>query len=94
MDKLTPDEFEQVYEKWSDSRDAEYRNEWEQTRLKCFYIARPTLKNPRMAVTTFMPFPWEKRRKGEGGKGRRGEREKVHDPERFERLKKKYGATI
>jgi hypothetical protein len=96
---LTPDEFEQVYEKWSDSRDAEYKNKWEQTRLICYYAIRPNLKgNPK--VTTFMKFPWEKAQgRGHGAEvnastGSAGSAEKIHDPERFERLKKKYGGTI
>ena len=91
--QLTPDEFETVYTRWSDARDSQFRNGWEQTRMKCYYSAAPYMKS-KVSAKAFMPFPWEK--KGAAPEpGAKAKREKaVKDPERFKALKQRYGSTI
>lgn len=84
---LTIAEFEGIYEKWSDRREAEFKNGWEQTRAKSYWSIKPYLK--RMSMAAFMPFKWDLKKRGKTPKN-----QKVHDQERFEKLKKQYGATI
>ncbi len=87
--RLTPDEFEMLYDKWSELRDAEFKNRWEQTRKLCYWAGKQL--KPNVSIKAFMPFPWDKAKdKSKKTKGNT----KIHDPERFERLKKEYGATI
>jgi hypothetical protein len=84
--QLTSGEFEIVFNKWSDLRDAEFRNKWEQTRLQCFYSFRPYM-DKKKTIKRFMPFAWDGKTKD------KRKRTKVRDPKRFERLKKEYGVT-
>jgi hypothetical protein len=86
--QLTPGEFEVIYSKWSEFKDAELRNGWEQTRAKCYWIAGPNLKKG-ITIKSFMPFSWDKIKKTRTKKQGR-----IHDPERFKRLQEEYGATI
>lgn len=83
--QLTIPEFEAVYKKWSDLRDSEFRNTWEQTRNISYWSIKAYLG--RMPIRRFMPFKWD------GKKIKAAGTEKVHDTERFERLKKEYGDT-
>ena len=84
--QLTPGEFEIIFNKWSELRDAEFRNTWEQTRFKCFYSVRPYI-DKKITIKRFMPFAWDNKAKD------KRKRTKVLDTKRFERLKKEYGAT-
>lgn len=89
---LTPYEFEVVYNKWNEQRDAEFKDRWEQTRKISFWTGVMNLKNK--SILKFMPFTWDNAQ----GTGHRAQSKKkgkkVHDTKRFERLKKEYGATI
>jgi hypothetical protein len=84
---LTPDEFEEVYKKWAEQRDATYKNEWDQTRVIAYqvYLSNTLLKSKK-TMKGFLPFPWDKNKKGKT--------QSIRDPERFERLKNEYGKTI
>lgn len=77
---LSPEEFEEIYKKWSDKRDADLRTSWEQTRLICYWSIYK-LKSV-MPLKSFMPLAWD---------GMKDKPKKVKDPERFARLKKEYG---
>ena len=79
---LSPEEFETIYQKWSEKRDAELRTSWEQTRQICYWSVYK-LKNV-MTIKSFMPLAWDKDDV---------KKKKVKDPERYERLKEKYGET-
>jgi hypothetical protein len=90
--QLTPEEFEEIYTRWSELRDSEFRNSWEQTRCNSYWSIKASLKN--VTMQKFMPLPWDKTK--DKSKKTKGNTlgEKAHDLERFERLKKKYGSTI
>lgn len=79
---LSPEEFEIIYQKWSEKRDAELRISWEQTRKICYWSVYK-LKTV-LTIENFMPLVWDKE-KAQG--------KKVKDLERYERLKERYGET-
>jgi hypothetical protein len=90
--RLSPDEFEIVYTEWSKLRNGEFENTWEQTRAMAFWSTIENLKNK--SIVKFMPLPWDKDKTKDKSKKTKGTGEKAHDPERFERLKKKYGGML
>jgi hypothetical protein len=95
--RLSPEEFEIVYTEWSKLRNGEFENTWEQTRAIAFWSTVANLKNK--SIKKFMPLPWDNEKKkrvasSQAPRNDGGKREKAHDPERFERLKAKYGGTI
>lgn len=86
---MTPDEFEEVYLKWSDKREGDIRMQWETTRMVCYHTVVPYMKR-KSSIKAFMPLPWEKARKSKKKKDDRP----IHDEKRFEKLKAKYGNEI
>lgn len=87
---LTPDEFEVIYKKWSEVRDSDFKNGWDQLRIISYqvYLSNQLLKNKK-AMTAFMPFPWDKNKKAGIAKSKN-----IRDHKRFERLKNEYGENI
>ena len=86
---LSPDEFRVVRERWAKQRDNDWKKNWEQVRLICYHSIRPYLKRS-IKLNRFMPFTWDKGRKGKI----RSTTGRKRDPKRFEMLKKKYGEKI
>jgi hypothetical protein len=85
--QLTPEEFEEVYERWAEARDSEFKNKWHQTRKICFWAAGPYMKKGSTEQSV-MRFPWEKRNKT---KTRITAKQ---DKERLEELRQRYGDQI
>jgi len=83
--QLSPKEFEKVFERWKNKQDEDYKERWEQIRLICYHTRMPELKPVRLLA--FMKFPWDLGRKKGSGPVKK-------DPERFERLKQKYGEKL
>lgn len=83
---LTIQEFERVYRKWAEKEDELKQESWEQTRMLSFYMLQTKKLKDGVSMTTFMPLPWDGKAKTE--------KKKLRDPERFAKLKEKYGETI
>lgn len=85
--QLTPDEFEEIYERWAEARDSDFKNRWHQTRKICFWAAGPYMKKGSTEQSV-MKFPWEKKGKSKGKTAARPDKERLND------LRTRYGDKI
>lgn len=56
----TPEEFEEVCKAWQETRDAEYKENWERTRLLATITIQPHVKQ-KLTAQKLLPFAWDKK---------------------------------
>lgn len=55
LHQMSLDEFDLIYREWEEL----YRDNWERTRLQCFYSVAPYSKEKN--IKSFMPLDWDKK---------------------------------
>lgn len=56
--RCTPVEFEEVCKAWQETRDAEYKESWERTRLLATITIQPHVKQ-KLTAHKLLPFAWD-----------------------------------
>lgn len=60
--RLTPDEFNAVFNAWKEKRDAKEQDEWNRMRLLATITVSPHCKN-KIHPEKLLPLPWDKAQK-------------------------------
>lgn len=88
--KCTPEEFEAVCKAWQETRDAEYKENWERIRLLATITIQPHVKQ-KITAQKLLPFAWDKKTFGIAESKQMTSKEKR---ERMDKILNKLGKTI
>ena len=88
FDRLTPAEFNAVYDKWSKGEESRRKEEWERARLVATILVSPHVKN-KVTPQRLMPLPWDGHKAERGRKS--AEPEEPRDKQRVNRLISRFG---
>lgn len=58
---MTPPQFDAVARSWREGQDANFRAQWERTRMLAAIMVQPYVKG-KITPEKLLPFPWERRR--------------------------------
>lgn len=58
--RCTPDEFEEICKAWQETRDADYKENWERMRLLATITIQPHVKQ-KLTAQKLLPFAWDKK---------------------------------
>lgn len=61
--RLTPEEAEEAFRAWRETREAEQRECWERMRLHAVMTMQPHCKK-RLSPAMVLPLPWDKKTRG------------------------------
>lgn len=91
FERCTPSEFNAIWEKWNEMREADMRGEWERLRYAGMFALQPWSKKS-LRPTDVMRFAWDEKNEKRRMKD---EEPKTHDADeeraRYEAAKKRYG---